>query len=265
MEITARVWEGTDYLPYVFDEWAADPGAAFEVAELNGFVVGFQRIRPIAPALAFYEGLRVAEEHRRRGIGRAMLRHALDRAQEQGAREIRLITGNPAAGRLFEAEGFRRVVHSAVWLSGRVEGPDLPRLASPNEAPGLFARLREDVAFEAYGGVNAHWQEVLDLDEALLGRLAEAGLVRAGAGGRAVALVEPESGNRLSVSFISGSGAALQDLLTGLRFEADSQGLNGVRLWAPTDHPAGGDLADVGYDLARGQVERYVYARELGS
>jgi hypothetical protein len=233
------------------------------VAELNGFVVGFQRLRPIAPGILFYEGLRVAEEHRRRGIARALLRHALDRAREQGAREVRLITGNPVASRLFESEGFRKLVHSVAWLAGRLEGPDLPHLAAPSEAPALFARIREDPSFQAYGRVNAHWEEVLDLEEDLLGRLAEAGLVRSAPGGRAVALLEPEAHNRLHVSFLSGSGAALQDLLMGLRFEADSQGLDGVRVWAPADHPAAGELADVGYDLARGQVERYAYAREL--
>ena len=263
MEITARVWEGSDYLPQVFDEWAADPGAAFEVGELDGFVVAFHRLRPIAPGVIFYEGLRVAEEHRRQGIARTMLRHALDRCREQGARQMRLITGNPAAVRLFESEGFRRLVHCAVWLAGRVEGPDLPRLASPADAPALFARLREDPAFAAYGGVNAHWGEVLDLDETLLARLAEAGQVRSGAGGRAIALVEPEVGNRLRASFVSGSGAALQDLLMGLRFEADSQGLQGVRLWAPRDHPAAGDFPEVGYDLADGQVERFACAFDV--
>ena len=65
------------------------------------------------------------------------------------------------------------------------------------------------------------------------------------------------------VPVLVGSGAALQDLLMGLRFEADSQGYEGVRLFAPVPHPASDDFAEVGYHLADGQVQRYAYAREL--
>ena len=130
MEITARVWEGTDYLPHVFDRWLADPASTFEVAEEQGTVVAFHRMRPMMAGIVLYEGLRVAEEHRRRGIARAMLAHGIEEARDQGFREMRVITGNPAACRLFESEGFQRLVHCTVWLSGRVEGPDLPRLGS---------------------------------------------------------------------------------------------------------------------------------------
>ncbi|MDQ6790710.1 MAG: GNAT family N-acetyltransferase [Candidatus Dormibacteraeota bacterium] len=263
LEITARVWEGTDYLPHVLDSWLADPNATLEVAELDGVVVGFQRLRPITQRIVLYEGLRVAEEHRRRGVARAMLRHALEEGSGQGFGEMRLITGNPAACGLFDAEGFHRLVHCQVWLAGRVEGVDLPRLVAADEAAALFARLRADPAYDAYGRVNAHWQDVSDLDEELLGRLAEEGLVRASGGGRALALLEPRPHNRLAASLVAGSGAALQDLLMGLRFEADSQGYEGVRLFAPVPHPASDDFAEVGYHLADGQVQRYAYAREL--
>jgi GNAT superfamily N-acetyltransferase len=265
MEITARVWEGTDYLPHVFDRWMADPASTFEAAEDQGTVVAFHRMRPTTSGVVLYEGLRVAEEHRRRGVGRALLRHGIEEARDQGFREMRAVTGNPAACRLFESEGFRRLVHCAVWLSGRVEGPDLPHLASAEEVAGLIGRLGEDAAWEAYGGVNADWEEVAELDEQLLRRMATEGRVRIGPAGRALALLEANPHNRLAVSVVIGSGAVLQDLLMGLRFEADSQGYEGVRLFAPPGHPASRDFTEVGYHLADGQVQRHAYARELAS
>jgi GNAT superfamily N-acetyltransferase len=263
LEITARVWEGRDYLPNVLDRWLADPSATFEVAELEGVVVALHRMRPITTGVVIYEGLRVAEEYRRRGIAMAMIAHGLEEAAGQGFREMRAVTGNPIANRLFESQGFRRLVHCSAWLAGRVEGPELPRLASPDDAPALLTRLREDGSWEAYGGVNADWQEVADLDEQLLARLAADGRVREGSGGRAVALLEATSHNRLAVSLVAGSGAALQDLLMGLRFEADSQAYEGVRLFVPAAHPGAEDLAEVGYHLADGQVQRCAYAREI--
>src|SRR2546430_2435895 len=60
IEITKDVWEGRDYIPRVFDSWVADAGASFQAAEIEGVVVGVQRLRPYAPGLVWYEGLRVA-------------------------------------------------------------------------------------------------------------------------------------------------------------------------------------------------------------
>ena len=110
VEISRDVWDGHDYLPGVFDDWLADAGASFQAAELDGVVVGVQRLRPIAPGLVWYEGLRVASTHRRQGLARAMLASAIADAREQGFQEMRLGTGNADAVPLFESMGFRRLV-----------------------------------------------------------------------------------------------------------------------------------------------------------
>ena len=77
MEISRDVWDGHDYIPRVFDDWLGDAGAAFQAAELEGVVVGLQRLRPYAPGLIWYEGLRVASTHRRQGLAREMLTSAI--------------------------------------------------------------------------------------------------------------------------------------------------------------------------------------------
>ena len=264
LEIASDVWEGNDYLPEVFDAWAADPGASFQAAELDGIVIGVHRLRPIARKIMFYEGLRVATEHRRQGVARAMVRRAIEESRLLGFEQVRLFTGNPDAARLFASEGFRLVVDCATWTARRVEGGDPPRLASPSEASSLAGRLRDDPALAAYGGVTPDWNGTLDVDSSLLERLAEDGLVRVGTGGRALALVRAQHSRRfLPVVFVAGAGAALQDLLTALRFEADGVGLQGVRVLAPEDHPAAGDLTEVGYHLADDEEHDYVYALEL--
>lgn len=263
LEISAGVWEGTDYLPQVFDEWVADPGASFQAAEVDGGVVGVQRLRPIARRVMFYEGLRVAQSHRRRGIARAMLREAIQEARGLGFEEVRLYTGNPDAGRLFSAEGFRLLTDCSVWTARRVEGGDPPRLAAPSDAPRLAERLSGDPALAAYGGVVVDWHGTLDVSVELLEHLAERGLVRMGAGGRSLALIREWPRRRFPITFLAGSGTGAEDLLMGLRFEADSQGLDGVAVLAPADHPAAEDLAEAGYDLAEAEGHAYVYALKL--
>src|SRR5258708_30287517 len=97
VEISHDIWDGHDYLPRVFDEWLADSSSAFQAAELEGVVVGVQRLRPIASGVIWYEGLRVASTHRRQGLARAMLASAIADAREHGVRELHLCTQNPHA------------------------------------------------------------------------------------------------------------------------------------------------------------------------
>jgi hypothetical protein len=261
-EISAGVWEGTDYLPSTFEDWVQDPGASFQAVEEDGLVVGLQRLRPIAPRVMFYEGLRVAATHRRRGIARTMLRHAIAETRSLGFERMRLYTGSDEVRSLFVSEGFRLLFDCAVWTAGRVEGGDPPRLASPADAQSLAARAADDPAFAVYGGANASWHGVLDVDAALLERLASEGLVRVGGGGRSLALLRGDAHRRLPVTFLVGSGAVLQDLLEELRFEADAVGLAAVAVLAPLRHPAAGDMREVGYDLA--EDEGHAYGYELG-
>jgi GNAT superfamily N-acetyltransferase len=248
LEITAGIWEGNDYVPERFDAWVSDPASTFEGAELEGVLVGFHRLRPLGRGLVLYEGMRVDPERQGQGIGRAMLEAAIEEARRLGFRELRLITSNPRALRLFEAAGFRRRAEVVGWRASRVEGGDPPRLASPADAQRLAEQARRDPAFALYGGVSNYWQAPVDLDEDLFRELAEQGLVRVS--GRAFAGLSPTRTDRLGVNFAFGSGAALQDLLLGLRFEADADGLAGVWLAAPPDHPARSDLEAVGYDSA---------------
>jgi hypothetical protein len=214
-------------------------------------VVAVHRLKPIGGGIGWYEGLRVDSGHRRQGIGRALVEAAIEQARRQGWSEIRLATASPPAVRIFEQVGFRRLARVRRWSAGRVEGGDPAHIPGEAEAPSLAARVAADPGSALYGGLNANGTGARDLDAGELGRLARAGRLRVTAGGRALAAIRPPWGDRLSVSFISGSGAALKDLLLALRFEADADGLASVGAMVPPDHPAEADLESVGYDVAR--------------
>src|SRR3981081_1855540 len=87
-ELTKDIWNGHDYLPAVFDDWVGDSASSFQALEVDGEVVGLQRLRPYAPGLVWYEGLRIATTHRRRGLARAMLESAIAEAREQGRGQV---------------------------------------------------------------------------------------------------------------------------------------------------------------------------------
>lgn len=263
IEMTRDIWEGHDYLPRVFDDWLADAGAAFQAAEVDGVVVGLQRLRPYAPGLVWYEGLRVASTHRRQGLARAMLKSAIAEAREQGFREMRLATGNDAAAQLFESSGFVRRLDVRWWRASRVEGGESARIPDPAEAVKLWPATSASAGIELYHGVSADFNGARDLEASELERLARIGMLRVGLGGRVlVGLREPWS-DSIAVALVVGRGGALRELLMALRFEADADGLDHVTVALPRDHPAAEDLIASGYDLANDDDTSYIYGLAL--
>jgi ribosomal protein S18 acetylase RimI-like enzyme len=113
------------YEPFFRDD--AGPGAHL-VAELDGRVVGYIRLGfptslPSNAHVRQIHGLAVAEEARGLGVGRALLRAAVEEARRQGARRIslRVLGHNTAARRLYESEGFvvEGVQPEEFFLDGR--------------------------------------------------------------------------------------------------------------------------------------------------
>jgi GNAT superfamily N-acetyltransferase len=263
IELTKDVWDGHDYLPRVFDAWVADAGSAFQAVEVDGVVVGLQRLRPYAQGLMWYEGLRVASSHRRQGLARAMLASAIAEAREQGLGEMRLATGNPEAVPLFESVGFKKLVDARWWRGSRVEGGESARIPDEAEAAKLWPLIANSPGIELYGGVVPEFDGARDLGEAELVRLAGKGMLRVGPGGRAVAGLRRPWGDNIAVAFIAGRGGSLRELLMALRFEADADGLDDVVVTLPRDHPAADDLRASGYDFANEDDHSYIYALKL--
>ena len=260
IELTKDVFGGHDYIPEVFDDWVADAASAFEALEVDGTVVGLQRLRPYAPGLVWYEGLRVASSHRRQGLARAMLASAIAEAKEQGHGEMRLGTANPDAVSLFESAGFKRLVDVRWWTGPRMEGGESARMPDPAEAEKLWPVIAKTPGLELYHGVSADFEGARDIGPAELARLAGIGMLRVGPGGRAIAGLRRPWSENVSVGFIAGSGGALRELLLALRFEADADGVARVVISLPRDHPAADDMRASGYDFANDDDHAYIYA-----
>jgi GNAT superfamily N-acetyltransferase len=103
----------------------ADPAIEFCCAWLGGEAVGYTQLRVLTSVWvpgceAFLEDLFVVAAARRRAVGSALLRHALARARERGARRFSLNTndGNHAAHALYRAEGLTPQSH-ALYPGGR--------------------------------------------------------------------------------------------------------------------------------------------------
>ncbi|MER5436422.1 GNAT family N-acetyltransferase [Streptomyces sp. NPDC002588] len=100
----------------------------FLVAESGARLVGYLRLVPPTPLAANahvrqIQGLAVSDEARGQGVGRALLRAAVETAREHGARRItlRVLAHNTPARKLYESEGFvvEGVLPEEMLLDGR--------------------------------------------------------------------------------------------------------------------------------------------------
>ena len=107
---------------------AENPPEAHLVAELNGNVVGYIRLKPPTrlPENAHVmqvQGLAVDPSARRRGIGATLLTAAMERLRERGTRKLtlRVLSTNTAAIALYERLGFicEGVLHGEFIIKGR--------------------------------------------------------------------------------------------------------------------------------------------------
>lgn len=261
--MTRDVWDGRDYLPRVFDRWVGDAGAAFQAAEVDGQVVGLQRLRPYAPGLIWYEGLRVATSHRRRGVARSMLMSAIAEARDQGFNEMRLGTRDRPASDLFESAGFKRILDVRWWRGARVEGGEPARMPDPADATRMWAAIAASPGMELYNNVIADFNGARDLGPDELAHQASIGMLRVGPGGRTLVILREPWAQNIAVAFVAGSGGALRELLMALRFEADADGLDHVTVNLPRGHPAEEDLRATGYDFVNAEDTSYIYGLNL--
>ena len=104
------------------------PPEAHLVAELDGRLAGYIRVKPVSPLrenahVLGIVGLAVAPGNRRRGVGSALLGAAEQHARARGARKLslRVLGTNDVAMRLYERLGFQRegILRGEFHIGGR--------------------------------------------------------------------------------------------------------------------------------------------------
>lgn len=135
-----------DYIAEVWDDWLADTQGALLVGVVNGQPVALSHVRLTAPEEAWVEGVRVAREAQRQGVGRVMVSRSLVRARELGASVVRMFTHstNKASQRLFEGFGFSKVAELAYYVADALS-PD-PEEAARQRPPRSAAELDPTIA-----------------------------------------------------------------------------------------------------------------------
>ena len=111
--ISKDIWEGWDYIVGVIENWLKDEKClnygAFK-DESQSEMVGFGRVKIINDYLAWLEGGRVKLEYQRQGIGRKMMKYAIEYAYKVNAKVAQYDTSSTNLGShsLAKFFGFKR-------------------------------------------------------------------------------------------------------------------------------------------------------------
>lgn len=125
LEFCKYIWEGNDYIPYVWNEWMADPAGHLFTAEYAGHAVGIARVTHLAPRQWWFEGLRVNPEFHDKKIGSALHEYITDWWLSNGDGTVRLWTNakRVKVHHLCEKLGFIHTQEVAFYTAAPIDEP----------------------------------------------------------------------------------------------------------------------------------------------
>jgi GNAT superfamily N-acetyltransferase len=109
LAIASRTWDGWDFIPLLINKWFEEGGLF--VAEDNGEIVGVTKTTTLSQGNLWFEGIRVREDLRGRGIGKALANFQLEEAKKQNPTSIRLSTAevNISSIKVITQMGFKKI------------------------------------------------------------------------------------------------------------------------------------------------------------
>ncbi len=251
LDFTKSIWEGHDYIQYVWRDWLADPQGLLAAAIYGPHAVGIAKVTLLSPGQWWLEGFRVDPNHQGLKIG-SHLHEYLDRWWlEHGDGTIRLMTSSSRVQvhHLAARTGYEKV--GEVWAY---------RAPAASQAEHAFTAVTTDEipAAASFASQEIRWShKLMDLgwrfaapDQAALALLAEEGRLywwreREGLAG----FWEDEEADvrGLGISFAACGAASLSLLLADVTRLA-KQGEYASALWlAPNDGQIQAAMEATGY------------------
>lgn len=123
LALAARIWEGDDYIPYVWDDWLADPHGVLAVAEWQGQVVGLGKLTRHSDQSWWLEGLRTHPDFAGQGVATRLMHYLLETWKRVGAGILRFATHseNTPIHRISQRLGYQKIgeliIHKAPALA----------------------------------------------------------------------------------------------------------------------------------------------------
>ncbi|MGE5223404.1 MAG: GNAT family N-acetyltransferase [Omnitrophica WOR_2 bacterium] len=162
IELTRHIWEGEDYVPFVWADWLADPQGLLAVAEYGGRVVGLNKLTHLGDGEWWMEGLRVHPDYGGRHIASHLHDYLLGYWKRTAGGVLRLITASYrlAVQHLCQRTGFHKAGEYSSFEAGSLPGQNSRwtpvRLEEANQA---FAFARDSASIALCGNLmDLGWQ-----------------------------------------------------------------------------------------------------------
>ncbi|MEJ5240116.1 MAG: GNAT family N-acetyltransferase [Anaerolineales bacterium] len=266
LDFTRFIWEGHDYIPYVWKEWLANTDGLLAVAEYGGRTVGMARVARLTADQWWMEGFRVDPKYQGLRIG-SHIHEYIDRWWlENGQGVVRLMTSSQRVQvhHLCDRLGYRKIAEvTSLGAEALDEKHDL-QPCSPEDTSSLAKALRAaPTVAQTHGLLDLGWRFVTPCTEVLQPFFAEAGILewRRGEGYLVTWEEREEEEPTLSLGLVACEWEALPDLLRAARALAAERHLKRVTWLAPRQ-PDVIRLAEAAGFVSLWENSGYIYQKE---
>jgi GNAT superfamily N-acetyltransferase len=161
IELSSHIWDGSDYIPHVWEEWMADPDGLLGVAEMHGRVAGVFKLTKFREGEWYMEGLRVHPDFQGKGVASHIHAYVLETWRRMGSGIIRLTTGsyNVKVHRMCEQSGFKQIAEFIPYRAPSLtDGTgNFIKLALPEASEALEFVLKSPMHALSSGLINLGW------------------------------------------------------------------------------------------------------------
>jgi GNAT superfamily N-acetyltransferase len=124
LEFTKFIWDGHDYVPYVWSHWLKDPHGILAIAEYGGHAIGCAKVTLLAPGQWWLEGFRVDPKYQGLKVGSHIHEYIDAWWMQNGEGVARLMTNakNLHVHHLCEKLGFKKTGEMVGFAAEPLEG-----------------------------------------------------------------------------------------------------------------------------------------------
>ncbi len=242
LEFCKGIWDGQDYIQYVWDMWLGDADGPLITAEYGGRAVGIAKISHVSQGQWWLEGFRVDPKYQGLKVGSRLHNYVDEWWLEHGDGYVRLMTSSQRVKvhHLCEKSGYYKIADVVTYYeSTALDGPtDAFQPVIPGEVKAVLEFTLKNPILKLTGLMDDVWRQVTP-DEILLEEFIRTGRAFWWRGGKGLLFTwawgnDDETGPKvLGVGLPACPIEILPGLLLDIRHLAGSRGCKYVNWVAP--------------------------------
>lgn len=277
LEISSKIWDGHDFIQYIFDDWVNDSEGEFTLGEKDGVIVGFAKYTKHSDSEAWFEGIRVDEKYAGQGFGKAITQYFVSRAKSEGVDTIRLSAhiDSRESIKIVESLGFKKdgyFTTACKELAGSFAGQPASKnvISIMSTATAWDLITRGNSYYMSNGYISYGWtfrKATYELVDMLVKDKCVYGVIREGKVASVMVLTEDSHRDGgLNIGFIDGDMGSMKEFVDFAEHRAIERKMPYYEIMAPMDERLINVLELSGFEFLSEnyrEVNVFVYTRKL--